>query len=83
MSYANSLTPEQLAILSSVVAVALAKNLNADEVNILGNFVAAVGATLLLIAAKLASEQSQQQSQNQNNGSKNNSHNSQSKSNYF
>ncbi|MEA4827031.1 hypothetical protein [Clostridium sp. JNZ J1-5] len=83
MSYANSLTPAQLAILSSVVAVALSQNLNADEINILGNFVTAVGATLLIIAAKMASDESQQQSQNQNNGSKNNSHNSQSKSNYF
>lgn len=83
MSYANSLTPAQLAILSSVVAVALSQNLNADEINILGNFVTAVGATLLIIAAKMASDESQQQSQNQNNKSNNNSNNSQSNSNYF
>lgn len=73
MSCADSLTPAQLAILSAVVAAALAQNLDVDDVNILGSFISSVGAALLTIQAKMEAEQSQQQSQSQNNGSKNNS----------
>lgn len=52
MSEFSSLTPEDLALLSSVIAIALAKNRSADEVNVLGNLVAAVGAQLLTISAQ-------------------------------
>lgn len=65
MSCDNSLSPEQLAIISGIVAAILAKSLNLDQMNVLGNFLSAVSASLLTIQAKLSEEQSQQQIQQQ------------------
>lgn len=45
----------QLAIVASAVAVALAENMNAEEQNIIGNFLVQVGSTILTIAAALQS----------------------------
>jgi hypothetical protein len=44
--------PEQFAILSSVVAVALSEGLSPDETNSLGNFLVAAGSAMLVIAAQ-------------------------------
>ncbi|MBL4937279.1 hypothetical protein JK636_16240 [Clostridium sp. YIM B02515] len=52
MSNFNSLSPTELAILADAVAIALTEGKSADEINVLGNFVAAVGALLLTIAAQ-------------------------------
>ncbi|ABK62580.1 MULTISPECIES: hypothetical protein [Clostridium] len=50
---------QQLAAASSLIAIILSKNLNLEEINVLGNFIASIGATLLTIAAQLAAEESQ------------------------
>ncbi|WP_242844543.1 hypothetical protein [Clostridium novyi] len=50
---------QQLAAASSLIAIVLSKNLNLEEINVLGNFIAAIGATLLTIAAQLAAEEAQ------------------------
>jgi hypothetical protein len=65
MSLINSTSPDQLSILASVVAISLAKDKSANEVNVLGNFIAAVGAQLLTIAAQQESLKSQQEKENQ------------------
>lgn len=46
----NSVSPPQLAILSAVVAIALTKDLNAKQANILGNFLTAVASIILAMA---------------------------------
>lgn len=65
MSDFNSLSPADISILASIIAIALSKGKSADEVNILGNFIAAVGASMLAIAAQqqnLTSSSSENQS---------------------
>ena len=42
---------QQLALISSVVAIALAENFNADEQNVIGNMIVQIGSTILTIAA--------------------------------
>lgn len=45
----------QLALIASAVGVALAEQLNAEEQNIIGNFIVQIGSTILTIAAALQS----------------------------
>jgi hypothetical protein len=67
----NSLSAGQLVFLSSIVASAISKDLTADQINVLGNFLAAVAAAMLTIAAKLAADQSQLESLKQKEDIKN------------
>ncbi|GAB6150070.1 hypothetical protein [Clostridium novyi] len=55
----RNISAQQLAAASSLIAIILSKNLNLEEINVLGNFIASIGATLLTIAAQLAAEESQ------------------------
>lgn len=48
----NSLDPNQLAKLSSFIAIVLSKNKDAGEINVLGNLITSVGDTMLVIAAQ-------------------------------
>jgi hypothetical protein len=75
MTCQNSSNAEELAIASALVAAAVARNLNADQINVLGNFLAAVAASLLVIAAQLASEQSQGEAEQQGRNNKSNKNN--------
>lgn len=52
MSLFNSISPEELAALSSIIAISLAKDKPADENNILGNLLAQTASTILTIAAQ-------------------------------
>lgn len=52
MSIIESSSPEELSILASAVAISLARDKTSNEINVLGNFTAAVGAILLTIAAQ-------------------------------
>ncbi|MDR3551938.1 MAG: hypothetical protein P4L75_02330 [Clostridia bacterium] len=47
----NKLDSSRIAVEVNAIAVALSKQLSVDEQNILGNILAAMGATLLTIAA--------------------------------
>lgn len=67
MSNFNSLSPTELAILADAVAIALTEGKSADEINVLGNFVAAVGALLLTIAAQGQSLRDAADTKNKNN----------------
>ncbi|PRX34862.1 hypothetical protein BX659_102179 [Orenia metallireducens] len=48
----NSTSPENLAVLATLVGVILASDLDANTQNSLGNFLEAVGQTILTIAAQ-------------------------------
>ncbi|GLC29496.1 hypothetical protein [Clostridium omnivorum] len=55
MSDINSLSPNELSIAATAIAIAIAEGRTADEVNVLGNFIIAVGSILTTIAAQEAS----------------------------
>ncbi|MBD7911457.1 hypothetical protein [Clostridium cibarium] len=52
MSSLDNLTPEDLLILTNVLAVALSKDKTADEINVLGNFIVGIGCLMLTLAAQ-------------------------------
>lgn len=58
----NSLSPEELAVISLVIAVLMSENQDADKLNVLGNFIVSVGSLILTWAAQM---QSQSNSNNQ------------------
>lgn len=58
MQSLNSLSPNELSILASAIAIGLAEDRNTDEINVLGNLIVAVGSILLTIAAQEQSLQS-------------------------
>ncbi|WP_040213938.1 hypothetical protein [Clostridium polynesiense] len=45
-------TPEELSLAAEAFALTLTKNQDADYINVLGNFVVAVGSIMLTIAAQ-------------------------------
>ncbi|MCM0649071.1 hypothetical protein NBE98_11865 [Clostridium swellfunianum] len=65
MGFTNSVSPGELTILANAVALILSSDRTADEVNVLGNFITAVGALMLVIAAQQASLESIQNNQQQ------------------
>jgi hypothetical protein len=65
MNFINSITPNELSILANAIALGLAEDKNADELNVLGNFIVAVGGLLLTIAAQQQSLQAIQDKQQQ------------------
>lgn len=52
MDYLCSLSGEELVLLASTVSIALASNLNNDELSVLAAFTTSVGDNLALIATK-------------------------------
>jgi len=48
----NCISPEELALLANLIALELSRGKNANELNVLGNLVAAVGTILLTISAQ-------------------------------
>lgn len=63
MEFINSMTPKELSILANAIAIELAECRSADEINVLGNFIVAVGSLLLTIAAQEQNLQSIQDKQ--------------------
>jgi len=51
MGFFGDLSPEQLVLLSTAVAIALSDGLGPEETNDLGNFLSAVGQSLQLLSA--------------------------------
>ena len=52
MSSFFSMSPNQLALLASVLGVAIAENLNPNEQNSFGNFIQSLGQSILTISAQ-------------------------------
>ncbi|MGI6647611.1 MAG: hypothetical protein ACOX5W_00705 [Bacillota bacterium] len=46
------LSPEKLAILSLIIALLISKGEDADDLNVIGNFIVAIGGIMLTIAAQ-------------------------------
>ena len=66
MMVLSSLDPNQLAIIATILGVELSGNRSAGDVNVIGNFMVAVGYTMLVLAsqkenlAKTAEKQQEQ-----------------------
>jgi hypothetical protein len=54
-------TPIELAVLSDAFAIAIAKDNTAEDNNIIGNFLVAVGSIILTIAAQQAAQDGNKQ----------------------
>lgn len=52
MSHLRTFSPEERIALANLMAFAFAEEFNADELNVLGNWVVAVGGIMLAIAAQ-------------------------------
>lgn len=52
MNNFNSIDPIELAVISDIIAIALAEGNSADDNNVLGNLLVAVGSIILTIAAQ-------------------------------
>lgn len=65
MSLFDSITPEDLSILANVVAISLTEGKSPDENNVLGNFLTAVSANILTIAAQQENFKSIEEKQTQ------------------
>ncbi|MBU3134747.1 hypothetical protein KPL39_00530 [Clostridium gasigenes] len=48
----DNLSPEDLLLLSNTVAISLSKDKDANEINVLGNFLIGIGSLMTLIAAQ-------------------------------
>jgi len=48
----DNLSPDDLLILTNAIAISLSKDKNADETNVLGNFIVGIGCLMLTIAAQ-------------------------------
>lgn len=70
MSDINSLSPNELSIAATAIAIAIAEGRTADEVNVLGNFIIAVGSILTTIAAQEASLENINKASKENNKGK-------------
>lgn len=55
----NQLSPEETILIATVIALVLAKDKTADELNLLGNLVVAIGSLLLVYAAQQQSIQNE------------------------
>lgn len=51
---------ERLSILSNLFAIAISKGKNADQLNVIGNFIVGVGGLILTIAAQIQACESKQ-----------------------
>ncbi|MHC6179723.1 hypothetical protein ACYUJ6_07670 [Clostridium sp. JNZ X4-2] len=65
MSTFGSITPEELSLLANLVAFQLTEGKSADDNNVLGNFLTAVAADILVIAAQQESLESLREKQDQ------------------
>lgn len=62
MSFFN-IPPGPFAILANLIGIALAKNLNTDQQNSLGNFIMSIGQSIATFSAQQSLQQSQEDNQ--------------------
>lgn len=63
----QQLAPDELILLATAIALILSKNKTADELNVLGNLVVAIGSLLLVYAAQQQSLTVEQQPESKSN----------------
>lgn len=56
--------PNDLLILANVIAIALSEGRDADELNVLGNFIVSIGSLMLTAAAQMELLSSKQEAKN-------------------
>ncbi|MFT9497437.1 hypothetical protein [Anaerosolibacter sp.] len=64
MSLSN-IPPSQFSLIAALLGITLSNNLNANQQNSLGNFLEALGQSMLTVSAQKQLQQSQQNSQNE------------------
>lgn len=57
---------DEIPLISSTIAITLAKNMTSDELNVYGNFLAAIGADMMTIAAAREASSNSASSSNNN-----------------
>jgi hypothetical protein len=65
MSCLSSIGPNQLIIIDALISLAISDDFSADDLNILGNFIAAAGALILTKAAQLSAQNSKNNAKQQ------------------
>lgn len=60
--FLDGLDPIQLTVLANILAISFSNGLSADEINILSNFIEAIGQNLGVIAAAQSAQESAQDS---------------------
>lgn len=65
MSGFSNINPDTLVLITSLLSVLISRNLNTDELNVLGNVITQIGASLLTKAAQQESLQSKEELKNQ------------------
>ncbi len=58
MACFTTLGPNELILVNALVSLVISDDLSADELNVLGNFIVAVGSLILTKAAELSAQQS-------------------------
>ena len=52
LAFLDDLSPEDLLVLTNVIAISLSKNKSSDQTNALGNFIVGIGCLMLTLAAQ-------------------------------
>ena len=65
MSGFSNINPDTLVLITSLLSVLISRNLNTDELNVLGNVITQIGASLLTKAAQQENLQSKEELKNQ------------------
>jgi hypothetical protein len=65
MSFLNSISPEDLAVLATLVSIVLSENRSASENNVLGNLISTIGSSISTIASQQEYLESLQEKQKQ------------------
>lgn len=61
----SNINPDALVLISSIISVLISQNLSNDEINVLGNVLTQIGASLLTKAAQQQNLQSKEDLKNQ------------------
>ncbi len=65
MSFLDSISPEDLAILTTIISIILSEDKSASENNVLGNLISSIGANISTIASQQEHLQSLEDKQKQ------------------
>jgi len=52
LTFLDNVSPEDLLVLTNIIAISLSKDRSADEINVLGNFIVGIGCLMLTLAAQ-------------------------------
>ena len=64
MTFLDNVSPEDLLVLTNIIAISLSKDRSADEINVLGNFIVGIGCLMLTLAAQQQFLASQKETNN-------------------